>query len=168
MITVDTQNFEMESDYRWDRSWFVGEQAGVVLDASEHRSKEKNKLSIKITVGFKGPDGGIKVDEYVPPFGQRFRDLLAALAPEYLSGAPCQHCGRPKDLDVAVLVGRWAWFDIQSEFDEQSQRDRARLKAMRFMAPGEAGAQAASPGAPVEILPPAREPGDDVPSDGGV
>lgn len=136
MLTVNPSTFDQESDYRWDRAWNLGVQAGAVLNAVEHMSK-KNTVSLKLTIGFQGPEGGVAVDAYVKPFGKQFAELLRAVAPEYLEGRPCEHCGRPAAIDPAVLINRWVFGEVENEFDEQTQKTRPRIR--RFYGVGRDG-----------------------------
>lgn len=141
---VNPANFNAEDNYRWDRPYFVGRQDGIVTAASEHVGAKSKKTTLKLTVGFKGPEGGVQVDAYIAPVGPKFRDALACFAPEYLSATKCEKCGAGgPDLEPAALIGRSGAVEVAEEFDEQSQSKRATLSAFYPTAGASAPTQAA-------------------------
>jgi len=147
---VNPSNFNAEADYRWDRKYYVGKQEGLVTAASEHVGAKSKATTLKITVGFKGPEGGVQIDAYIKPVGARFRDVLACFAPEYLAATKCGKCGAGgPDLEPSALVGRMGSVEVAEEFDEQSQTQRPALKTF-FAAPG-AAAAAPAPAAPGKL-----------------
>lgn len=138
-----------EQDYEFNRPVAYGVVMPVyILEAAVYTSRKGSK-SIRVTLGAMssaphpttGKPCGAKVETYEPLAGERYRNLIAAVAPEALTGG---------DVDVSKWAGRKARARFIEEVDRlQSEKTgittmRARMDAIL---PPAAAAPAAQSGA---------------------
>ena len=124
-----------EQDYEFGRAVAYGVVMPVyILEAAIHTSR-KGLKSIRVTLGAMssqphpttGKPCGAKVETYEPLAGERYRNLIAAVAPEALTGG---------DVDVSKWAGRKARARFIEEVDRlQSEKTgfttmRARMDAI--------------------------------------
>jgi hypothetical protein len=110
ILDVDPSAFER--DYEYGRKWINGRQSAFVLGANIHIKKETGSKTLKLVLGIAAAEGGgkgVKVDVYVPLAGERYRDAVAAVAPEALRGGK---------VDLDAWANRPITVDVSEEIDK--------------------------------------------------
>lgn len=112
---------ENGNDFRYDRELPDGTYEADVIDAREDVSKKGNDM-IVITFGIKGPNGGVRIDNYITTnYAPRIESMIQALASEHLAS---WNSTGAIDLNPSDLEGRSCRTVIKGEEWEGKMRPK--------------------------------------------
>lgn len=136
-IDVDPRSFDAEDDYRWDRKYLLGEQVGTIVRCKKDKWPSGDSC-VAISIGFKGPEGGVKIDRRMNPLGAEWKLFLAAFSPAHLRGGK---------LSLGSIVGHAGMVTVSESWDENKQQNYPRIGGFAPISGGQAQAPAKAPGA---------------------
>lgn len=129
---LDVNPGAFEQDYEYGRRWQNGRQQAYVLGANVHVKQDTKSRSLHLLLGIASTEGsgkGVKFDEYVKMEGEKYRECIAAIAPEALQGGK---------VDLDAWTNRAVTIEVTEEVDRiQTEKKGTQVKrprAGRFLA----------------------------------
>lgn len=119
-------------EYEYGRKFFDGDQRVVVLWGRDKKTAEGGDDMIELTLGFRGPEGGVKVDHRLVDGSKFLREAVQAFLPGFKGGALTGKMFKDA-VAIATIASR-------QYYSKKLERDVVApdVKALRALTPAEA------------------------------
>ncbi len=123
-----------KGEYEFERKFNEGEHRVVVLFGQDKKSS-KGEDMIVLTLGFKGPEGGVKVDHRITDGSKWLKEAVQAFLPDFKGGPLSGKMFKDK-VALADIAGR------QWDSDKYGSKWVPDVKGLRALPAGQAQQQA--------------------------
>jgi len=123
VFEVDPASFK-QPEFRWDGEFNPGRQEAVTLSGGPHLAKKTGARMVLVTLGLMPTTEGAvgrRVEAYIEPFGQTWRDFLLAVLPN------CVDPTKKIKFKASDIGGKWCYVTVSSKPDPATGVIRPRI-----------------------------------------